>query len=342
MEPNAARSTSPEPLFPPPYVLDRHPSTRRHAVIVDACVLIPDVLRRTRADFSAITFVGEQKLAALVTSTRVDREVRQHLPEVASRAGCSVELAMHVYETVHRPLFRFVDLPAASLDERVAAVARRDVDDAPLAQLATMLAPSAVLTRDHHLTCEGMGDADWLTTILILKRLAELDAMIWGGSRFVGLSVYLPALAVGGVGRQLMKSEFALGAAIGIAVGAAVYLRPQLRAACANAWTRVSPVLERAMEETTRGLERRAEAEAALRSRLVTADPRPTPETAVARLLVEHWDPVTSEEVHGQLERGGFEISLTATRALLREHPSFVGVRGKGYQFGRSLGQQAP
>jgi hypothetical protein len=65
-------------------------------VAVDACVLIPDVFRRTRTDFSALTFVGEQKLAALVTPAHIDAKVREHLPEVAARTGCSVELAMHV------------------------------------------------------------------------------------------------------------------------------------------------------------------------------------------------------------------------------------------------------
>ena len=39
-----------------------------------------------------------------------------------------------------------------------------------------LLAPSVVLTRDGHLTDAGMGQPDWLTTVLVLMRLAELDA----------------------------------------------------------------------------------------------------------------------------------------------------------------------
>lgn len=277
MDSVSANRPYPEPLGPPADVLARPPWMRRHPVAVDACVLIPDVLRRTRADFSALTFVGEQKLAALVAPTHIDAKVREHLPEVAARKGCSVELAIHVWETVHRPLIRFVDLPSElPRDQRVAAVAQRDDEDGPLAHIAVLLAPCVVLTGDGDLTRHGIGQDDWLATILLLKRLSELDAALWGGSRFAGLALYLPALAVGSAGRFLLQSELALGATIGMAIGAVLYLRPELRAAGASAWARVGPVLERAAELVAQGIELRAQADAALQPRLVTATAPPT------------------------------------------------------------------
>jgi hypothetical protein len=150
----------------------------------------------------------------------------------------------------------------------VTAVALRDGDDAPLAHLALLLAPCVVLTRDRHLTDEGIGQSDWLNTLLILKRLAELDAMIWGGSQFVAVCLYLPWLAISGLGRQLMRFELALAAVIGIGIGSALFLRPQLRSAAVAAWARVGPGLERLMEVGAEEFERRAEAEEALRPRL--------------------------------------------------------------------------
>jgi hypothetical protein len=339
MDSVSATRPYPEPLGPPADVLARPPWMRRHPVAVDACVLIPDVLRRTRADFSALTFVGEQKLAALVAPTHIDAKVREHLPEVAARKGCSVELAIHVWETVHRPLIRFVDLPSElPRDQRVAAVAQRDDEDGPLAHLAVLLAPCVVLTGDGDLTRHGIGQDDWLATILLLKRLSELDAALWGGSRFAGLALYLPALAVGSAGRFLLQSELALGATIGMAIGAVLYLRPELRAAGASAWARVGPVLERAAELVAQGIELRAQADAALQPRLVTATAPPTVEQAAARLLAERWEPVSSVDIHAELVRRGHEGSLAATRALLREHPSFVPVPGRGFQLGRSFG----
>jgi hypothetical protein len=172
-------------------VLERPPWARRHPVVCDANALIEDVLRRARTDFTAMTFLAEHELAALVMPAPVEAEVREHLPAVAARTDCPAELAMHVWETVPRQLVRVVELPDAVEfpgDPRVAAVALRDGDDAPLAHLATLLAPCVVLTRDCHLTDEGFGQANWLTTVLLLKRLAELEALVFGGSRFVWLA----------------------------------------------------------------------------------------------------------------------------------------------------------
>ena len=87
---------------------------------------------------------------------------------------------------------------------------------------------------------------------------------VWGGSRFTWLALYLPAVAVGSAGRRLMQSELALGAAAGIAVGAALFLRPQLRAAAASTWARLRPPPWSARRKSRpRGLELRAEANTA-------------------------------------------------------------------------------
>jgi hypothetical protein len=332
---------APVPLTPPVHVLNLPPSMRRHPVPVDANALIEDVLRRTRTEFTALTFLATQRLAALVAPTHIDAKVCERLPEVAEQTGVSVNLAMEVWEGIHRPLIRFVDLPTLWHDDRVAAVAGQDREDAPLAHLATLLAPTVVITRDRHLITAGLGQSDWLTTLLLLGELAQLDAMLWGGSRAVWLSLYLPGLGIGAIGRQPMGSELAGGIAIGVIVGAALFFPSELRAGATGAWKRAAPLLERLLEETTRAFDRRARAERALELRLVTATVPAAPEESTARLLIEHWDPIASEQIHERLLRSGHDISLGATRTMLRDHPAFVAIPGRGYQIGRSLSANA-
>jgi hypothetical protein len=305
-------------------------------------VLIEDVLRRARTGFTALTWLGQQHLAVLVAPAHIDAKVREHLPAVAARTGCSVELARHTWNTVYRPLIRFIDLPDAfPPDHRVAAVAHRDEEDGPLAHLAVLLGPCVVLTSDGHLTSEGIGDADWLTAVLLLKRFSELDAMVSGGGQFAWVSLRLLGLGMSSIGRRLMQSELALGATIGVVLGSAFFLRPQLRTVGASTWAQVEPALEQVMEFTVDGILRRAEAEAALRTRLMTVDAPPTAEQATARLLALHGDPMASADIHIELERGGHEISLAVARTMLRQHPSFVSVPGRGFQLGRCLGPPA-
>jgi hypothetical protein len=299
--------------------------------------VIEDVLRRTRTDVTALTFIGAQRLGLLVAPPQIDAEVCERLPEVAQRTGCSVKLAQAMYEAIHRPLIRFVDVPDLSIDERVAAVAKRDSDDAPLAYLATLLAPLIVLTSDSHLIAEGIGHGDWLKTILLLRDLAQIDAMLWSGGRVAWLGVDLPMRAGDIVVRQLARSEVAQGLALGLVVGAVLYLRPQLRSAVRRRWARVEPVVTQLWNATVEGLEKRAEAERALRLRLVMAGTPPPAEAAAARLLAEHGGQLASAEIHKQLQRRGHDVSLTATRTVLRDHPAFVSIPGCGYQLGRSL-----
>jgi len=321
----------------PGEVLAVNPSRRRQPVVVDANALIEDVLWRARTGYSALTILAEQKLVSVVAPPHVVAEVREHLPEIAARKGCAV--AIEVFEAVHLPIVRCVDLPGElPSDARVRGVAMRDADDAPLEHLATLLAPAVVLTRDRHLTREGFGQGDWLTTMLLVRRLVELDQMLYGGSRFVWLSMYLPGLGLTALIRRLAQSEIASGLALGLLVGGLLWFRRQLRTAAASAWERVEPALEQLSEAMLLALEDRARTTEALEALLVCAASTPTAESAAARFLVERGDPVTSERIHAALVSRDYDISLAVTRQMLRAHPAFVGVRGRGYQLGRIVG----
>jgi repressor of nif and glnA expression len=58
-------------------------------------------------------------------------------------------------------------------------------------------------------------------------------------------------------------------------------------------------------------------------------------------LALEQDHPLSSADIHAQLQQRGHKIALTATRAMLREHPSFMAVSGHGFQLGRYFGAQA-
>jgi len=309
---------------------------RPHPALVDANAVIEDVLRRCRGPFTAMTFLPTRGFITLLAPTHVHGEVGEHLPRVAAMSGCSMELAMHVWETVYLPLIRFVDIPAADLDDgRVRAVDGGDGDDTPFARLSLLMAPSVALTRDRHLTSAGIGDPDWLQTLLILGDLAELESTIWGGSRLLVLCAYLPVAGVANLGRQIMRSELALAFVLGLAVGTGLFLRPQLRAAASATRERLGPAVGVAIEATSRGFEHSKQTEAALHSRLVAVDAPPTAEMDTARLLAEQDQPRSSADIHAHLQQCGYGITLTGTRTMLRNHPSFVAVSGRGFQLGR-------
>jgi len=222
---------SPEPAEDPTsalaLMLDRAPWMRPHPALVDANAIIQDVLRRCRRPFTAMTFLSGQGFMSLLAPTHVHAEVCEHLPRVAASTGCSAELALHVWQTVHLPLIRFVDVPADGLgdgfdDGRILSVEDADGDDAPFARLSLLVSPSATLTSDRDLTDAGIGDPDWLRTLLILGELAELEAMIWGGSVFAAVGLGLPAAGLVGLGRVIARSPLALGFALGFVFGLAV------------------------------------------------------------------------------------------------------------------------
>jgi hypothetical protein len=192
-----------------------------------------------------------------------------------------------------------------------------------------------VLTRDRHLTREGFGDGDWLTTMLLLRRLAELDTMFYGGSRFIWLfCIRLPGLGLTRLIRRLAQSRIALGFVLGLIVGSVLWLREQLRSVDANAWARAVPVLEQTTEGMVSALEGRARTDEALQARLVLPALAPGAESAAARLLAERGERMPSEQIHAELVERGHDISLSATRRMLGAHPSFVGTPGRGFELG--------
>jgi hypothetical protein len=72
-----------------------------------------------------------------------------------------------------------------------------------------------------------------------------------------------------------------------------------------------------------------ASAQTDFEARLVLPAGAATVETSMARLLAGRARPITSDAVHRALIVSGHDITLPEVRAMLREHPSFIGHRGK-------------
>lgn len=311
------------------------PKERRHPVVLDTSVLIQDVLRRSDDRFTALPLLAQEGSITIVAPRHVEEEVYRHLPKAARETGRSELKVQKTLESVYLPLIGFVDLPAAfPEDSGLARVRARDPDDAPLAQLARLLAPSLVLSSDRDLIDEGFGHQDWVTSVMLLGKLTELDQMVWSGAQFAYLSTVLPMVGAWKLGVRLAKSDLGIIAMLAAAAGGFLF-RSQLKDAASRARERVGPAVDRTAVQVTEVLGQLASAQADYEARLVLPLGPPTMETDTARLLAGRAGSITSDAVHRALVICGHDVTLAEVRALLGEHPAFVGQRGKGYELGR-------
>lgn len=317
------------------------PNERRHPVVLDTSVLIQDVLRRSDGKFTGLPWLAQGGAITIVAPRHVEAEVYRRLPKAARETGRPELKVQETLESVHLPLIRFVDLPGVFLeDPDLARVLARDPDDAPLAHLAKLLAPSLVLSSDKDLIDEGFGHQDWVTSVMLLGKLTELDQLVWSGAQFAYLSTFLPMVGVWKLGAWLAKSELGIIAML-VATAAGFIFRSGVKNIGASAKERVGPAMEKTAVHVTEVFGQLASAQADYQARLVLPAGAATVETDAARLLAGRARPISSDQVHHALV-GRHEATLAETRAMLREHPAFVGQRGKGYQLGRISMRAAP
>ncbi|MGA2469281.1 MAG: hypothetical protein ABSG64_01155 [Solirubrobacteraceae bacterium] len=318
---------------------------RPRPVVVDAHILISDVLRWARDGWTMLTALAEMGAIVLVTPSHIEDKVVKHLPRVAESGANPIdaEVALQVWENVHCTLVRFVDLPEWTLDPRyattidwLAGVAGADPEDAPAIYLAALLESSILLSRDHHHTDHGYGADDWLAILMLLGELAEEEPVLLAIGQMVGVSVGLPPVALFAGGRLLwQRSPLALGFLFGLFVGSWIFARPQMRAGAEKLRAAVASAAITVSETTAPIAMKRSQLQAELDKYIVAIDTDDIAnEAAIARVLVGHDEPVPSHEVHKLVATRGSTLSLTGTRQLLRSHPAFVGVPGRGYTLG--------
>ena len=221
-------------------------------------------------------------------------------------------------------------------DPRVGAVELVDEEDRAVAQLAVLLAPSMALTMDRHLVAAGLGVREWADALFKLKHIAEIDDLVWGTALGAVLAATLSIHGVIEFGRLLARSPIALGLTVGALLSAALFYRDQMRASPGRVRERAAPVLDTAAVKANELFERQAAMHRLIEPALVPPRPDEALEAMVARVLIQHHDPLPGAHVHAQLPyswREGYHVEDVMD--VLRSEPSFRLVRGRGWVLGR-------
>lgn len=311
------------------------PRGHRPAVVADANALIADAIRRSQGRFTLMPFLAERRLIQLVTVEHIDEKVYARLPVACKNTHADLPAATAAYENLHRPLLRFVSTgELMAHDPRIGAVALADEEDAPLAQLAVLLAPSLVLTQDHHLLDAGFGKREWADALVQMKELIELDEMMWSATDGVVITGALTIHGVGGLVNLLRRSELVLGIVLGLSIALGYQYRRQLRGAPARLRERSAPVVDRALASMAGAFERREAADERVRPTLVTPSEAERLEAVVARVLLQCPEPLGAAAVHARLAYPWREATVKQVMAVLREQPAFELVRGRGWMLG--------
>jgi predicted nucleic acid-binding protein len=127
-------------------------------VIVDANVLIEDLLRTYDNKRSSLLLSATIGSGRLYVTESTLLEVDEHLPRVAQEVGKDEGRLREALNRTYLPRIRAVDVGDLSgEDERVAALESEDPDDVGAAKLALALSPSVLLTLDKDLLRNGLG-----------------------------------------------------------------------------------------------------------------------------------------------------------------------------------------
>jgi hypothetical protein len=196
----------------------------RHPLIPDANALIEDIVhyaRRQQATgrgYSRLTLLTGIGVARAFVPAHIPDKVDVHLERAAEDCDLDVELAYEIWNTVLRPLLTMVDLWAITDtdDPRVLTVPAVDPEDAPVAQLAVMLAPALLLTRDRHLLDAGLGAAKWADALGLVQQIAAADSMVNSTVTLTAVSVWGAGLALKHAGRVLARSPILIGVALAV------------------------------------------------------------------------------------------------------------------------------
>lgn len=213
-------------------------------VVVDANVLIEDLLRYADNKGSSLiraAFLGSARLYA--TKAIID-EVLEHLPRVAATKARDIAALHSVFAHAYLPHLRLVDVSdLTSEDERVKALELEDPDDVDAAKLAILLAPSFLLTCDRDLLRHGLGvifepnegRTGWTFGAVALEDRGLIIGVMTGGAGSVMGVGYAGMLAVDAID-GLRKNQRLLLAGVVLLASLAILLAvsPRARARAAE------------------------------------------------------------------------------------------------------------
>lgn len=326
---------------------------KQHPVICDTHVLTSDLLRRLRSERTALGLLAQFGAVELFAAAHVVEEFERVLPQLASRAGIELEQARSVWYAEYLPFLRVVDLPARR-SRRARSVAERDPDDAPTAELALLLAPCHVLSRDHSLVDTGFAHEDWLRVVLAHREVVAVETTAWITSVVGGIVGSLLGALFGWL-RRLRPSPEALLILAGLvllgSLGEAEKsdregeetdrgLGPRERVA--QMGRKSKEALDEAAvagAELVATAEMRRQASLQVLSVAAVAGESQSVETRLARALARDAEGLQPAELFASAGVGATEAS--EANEILAEHPAFRFTESR-WQFGRLLIDVSP
>ncbi|HEY2536104.1 MAG TPA: hypothetical protein VGI24_03875 [Solirubrobacteraceae bacterium] len=297
------------------------PEYRRHPVVADANVLFQDTQRYAKTGFTVLTFLARNEVITLLTSEHVYRR----LPEIMSERAIDASAQRQAWKDTYLPLVRFVEVPDSMCAGHQQIESVVDKEDRPFARLAIAIAPSLLLTRDHHLGDVGLGTTEWADALTILGDLVELDVSLYGSAHTALILARVMGLLVQQLWRAAASQPLLSIAAAGI--GLLLLLDNQedvlrkARAARAVIRDRGS----RLLEASTPVFERWEAAKGGVESRLEKPMLPRSIETVCARELATQRAAVTTEMLLSVCESVKPAMTKSELVAFLRAHPSFHG-----------------
>jgi len=198
-----------------------------------------------------------------------------------------------------------------------------------VAQLAVLLAPALLLTKDHHLLDAGLGVAKWADALGLVQQMVAVDSAFESGSQLTVLAIGLTGIGVREAGRFVARSPVLIGLGAALLFMLLTEWRDAARSRLVAGRSKIEEVGGQALERSADAFHRRNEAEQRLQA-LVVGPAGTSPTATVARLLAVRSDPMPTATIADRL--GG---SKSAIRRHLT-HPAFV-TSNRGVSLGRSL-----
>jgi predicted nucleic acid-binding protein len=302
-------------------------------VVVDACVLLRNVGYTLRKGWNGALLEsasGGYTLfsgVVLFATKQVLDEVEEHLPRIARDAHAPIDAALQVWSEVFLPRLRIVELDEGLVsDPRVEAVCALDLDDAPTAALAVVLAPCILLTDNRkHFEPLGLPDQPVDELAVDIHKISELMM----GTNGVVLLTGLTGAGIVEGSKKLVAVLGKEGAALIalLLIGAAyLYWRSEpgsrFRKGVAAIARDVGPPLLEAVADRTS----LSEKVAALA--IQSADDQPSAFREVAQRLATGQSTMTTAEIARRLNESGYRFAKdgnyqTLARAWLVGNPCF-------------------
>lgn len=307
----------------------------RFVAVVDTDVLLANLVHQARFNvLPRLVRAAGDGTVRMFAANHVYFETYDKLVEVAGDVDVDVEVLKELFEREHLPMIKFVTTPEDVTGRSSTEVT--DSADIPTAQLAGLVAPCVLFSRDRHLRNPGLAPQDWLQVAQAAVHAGESDRR----ESALGMTIYAPTAGVvlltKWVGKRLGVSPWLLGG--GVAAWIAGLLRdPEHRRVAGQWFMRAADVFWRVVKE---GEDLQAAGLHELSVAAVPEPERPSTTHVVARVLAWAPEPLLAGEIAhlGRELPGGQGLDTERVRATLASTKAFVRRQHARWELGRMAG----